>query len=457
MKNFRLLLNQNGLSLVQSLIAVAVTAGAATMGMRVMDNLSTQTKMVEKRSAISSVMNEINTHLQSKAVCASNLNSALLNQPHNGLSNYTSNYLTVSVNEFYGAQGRVVISKNDSFGTQELFEVDDIQIRLNQVAAAADAAYTHSAAGQVRITFKTCRKGLTNCDESKKMTITKIAPLPNVNLIADSTIFTSFDCASGQDGLLEQAGLDSNDKLTRLVNAVNNRYTLMEQDYINKLNNSLEQNCNLKAKQMQSTGTAGDVDPTQCGNMKVTVSTATLIALSETGNNKTKTIPDSMVPGTLVVSLVAGGGGGGGCGGGKKGAGGKAGGKKTVTAELNVEPGSTVSWSLGGGGNSPACDPGGSGGTTTVNIDGQIYSIGGGSGGSKKCGGDCWSGSGQSVSFMGTTYKGGVYKENSSGQGGQRGAGGAGGEKTTVDTRSGGDGGAGLVHIKYDTYVVQDT
>ena len=350
MKNFRLLLNQNGLSLVQSLIAVAVTAGAATMGMRVMDNLSTQTKMVEKRSAISSVMNEINTHLQSKAVCASNLNSALLNQPHNGLSNYTSNYLTVSVNEFYGAQGRVVISKNDSFGTQELFEVDDIQIRLNQVAAAADAAYTHSAAGQVRITFKTCRKGLTNCDESKKMTITKIAPLPNVNLIADSTIFTSFDCASGQDGLLEQAGLDSNDKLTRLVNAVNNRYTLMEQDYINKLNNSLEQNCNLKAKQMQSTGTAGDVDPTQCGNMKVTVSTATLIALSETGNNKTKTIPDSMVPGTLVVSLVAGGGGGGGGDRDEPGGGGSAGNILENFSMSSVQPGQSCTFTTGAGG-----------------------------------------------------------------------------------------------------------
>lgn len=449
----RLLNSQNGFTLLQSLVAVALTSGAALMGARVLETLNQGQKMVEKRGAINAVMNEIQTHLQSKAVCAANLNNALLNKPHNGLSNYDSNFLSVSVDEFYGAQGRVVISKNDTVGTQELFGIQDIQIRLNKVSAASDAAYTHSAAGQVLVTFQTCRKGLKTCENSKKLSINKTAPLPNVNLVADSTVFTSFDCASGQDGLLDQANLDTNDKLQNLVDVLNSSFQSMESDYITKLNEAREQLCDLKAQQMQIDGLSGTVDATNCGSMSISIVTKDLVSLTENtgGRDVIKILPETMIPGSLIVSMIAAGGGGGGGDRDEPGKGGQPGDALANFSMPTVKPGDNCKYRTGVGGSSgdgaASAKSGGKGGNTQLNCGGLYKVVTGGAGGA----GEKHSGQNGQKGFDGwlggIQYLGGAGgPRRGNGKVGAYGAGGGGGGDRWGE---GGIGGRGALWIRY--------
>lgn len=411
----RILKNENGVSIVQVLIAAAMMGGLALVMGKLGQNQAKMQRGAMQSSDLLEFKTRMNKLLASTEFCNKNLAgktytlNANLNPsgPKQTLSQLLDKDDNVVVND-----SNKPIAPNVTISAINIYRVNENELRM-QIEIDKDAAITKKVSfGASSITQNFTIDGVFTGDTL-------------------DSCYSDFQGAAAASCAALNGTMDSSGKC-------------VDTDLHKEI-------CAIKIEKAMEDGILGEI--TGC-NKKLVKSSSPYKSLKT--SNGSINLSSDYIPGTLVVNLL-GGGGGGGCGGGKKGAGGKAGGKKTVTAELNVEPGSTVSWSLGGGGNSPACDPGGSGGTTTVNIDGQIYSIGGGSGGSKKCGGDCWSGSGQSVSFMGTTYKGGVYKENSSGQGGQRGAGGAGGEKTTVDTRSGGDGGAGLVHIKYDTYVVQDT
>lgn len=267
MSFFKQLHNEQGVTLVEALLGMTIMVGAATLGMRVMENLQTQTKMVEKNSAIMSLMSEISTHVQSKNVCSSNLTSAFTGS---GAAYSTSGSFTVggqlsaSIPILYGVQGRIVAQQGSTIGTQELFDIEDISILLNQISAATDAAYTHSAQGIIRLTFSTCKKGLTNCDASKKITRTKSVTIPNVNVVSSAGSFT-FECSSGQDGLLDQASTDTDEKLDKVLCAVNTSFNSMNQ----QLNESNEKFCDFKANYMIENGESGSVDSSLCGTMSV--------------------------------------------------------------------------------------------------------------------------------------------------------------------------------------------
>ena len=166
-------------------------------------------------------------------------------------------------------------------------------------------------------------------------------------------------------------------------------------------------------------------------------------------------LPSSYVEGSLEAWII-GGGGGGGCGGGSKGAGGRKGSSKHITKTnfASAKSGNTITYQIGGGGDSRACHSGGTGGTTKIKLKtNPWFSAGGGGGGDKKCGGNCWSGNGENViGFSAKFYNwyGGTYHENQQGEGGGGyGTGGAGGEKTTADKRSGGNGSKGAVYFQY--------
>jgi hypothetical protein len=267
MNFFKQLHNEQGVTLVEALLGMTIMVGAATLGMRVMENLQTQTKMVEKNSAIMSLMSEISTHVQSKNVCSSNLTSAFTGS---GAAYSTSGSFTVggqlsaSIPILYGVQGRIVAQQGSTIGTQELFDIEDISILLNQISAATDAAYTHSAQGIIRLTFSTCKKGLTNCDASKKITRTKSVTIPNVNVVSSAGSFT-FECSSGQDGLLDQASTDTDEKLDKVLCAVNTSFNSMNQ----QLNESNEKFCDFKANYMIENNQSGSVDSSLCGTMSV--------------------------------------------------------------------------------------------------------------------------------------------------------------------------------------------
>lgn len=255
------------MTLVEALLGMTIMVGAATLGMRVMENLQTQTKMVEKNSAIMSLMSEISTHVQSKNVCSSNLTSAFSGSgaAYSTSGSFTvGGELTASIPILYGVQGRIVAQQGSTIGTQELFDIEDISILLNQISAATDAAYTHSAQGIIRLTFSTCKKGLTNCDASKKITRTKSVTIPNVNVVSSAGSFT-FECSSGQDGLLDQASTDTDEKLDKVLCAVNTSFNSMNQ----QLNASNEKFCDFKADYMIENGESGSVDSSLCGTMSV--------------------------------------------------------------------------------------------------------------------------------------------------------------------------------------------
>lgn len=479
-------LNQNGMSLMETVIAMGMMGALAVGTMRVLEMGQKGSRKNELRAVASQLTGQISDYMKSKYACGDNLTTALFGQTIQTSSegmNYLEGDLPALVMIRRNENGQPVLDENgdevqrviieesrlDSEGRQMarpdgLF-VDDIKVVFENVLDDEEGSdWDLRGNGRIFVRMSYCPNGGVRCEPEKRRSLDKAIPLTEVlaryydrNSNGEKLVTGDLKralCSTGQDGILAEA--------RAMVDEV-----------------KLEM-CNLI---LTDAAANGNTSETECG--KIISFENAQIKQYETGDyslnlpgkvNLKECQLSGLVPGSLSVVLSGGGGGGGGSDVNDAGYGGKAGIFKQEDVP-NAPVGGACAYRVGAGGAAGAKDGnwnsshtnkrGGIGGTSRFECpsSGVLISAAGGSGGGFKE--KNHGGHGENSPFYaylrGQEGGGGRRGDNGAAHSGEDaepgvlgGGGGGGGEATAMERRSyAADGGDGAVEIYYKRFIAK--
>lgn len=455
--------NQRGVSLIEALIGISITAAAGVAYMTHTQTVAKNEAKQKVRASIDILNAQAVDYLKSRDVCNENISKAFANVPLNGTNvNGDQDYKALKNKGFKDAQG--VVQSKSIFTVGDVYDggkvhVSDVSYKLSELVSINQQSSPWTKTGKIKIAveLETCKDGGPVVFKSDNGVIQERCPA-NMRQKQAKTFekFAAFKTnASGmiENFILREKILQPNGTWQWVP--VGERKNLACADSQDALVEAAAQYTDIKVciNELKMMMLAGKLGMTECG-----------IELGATEKAKEYTsgtsipLPTGYMPNSLVAELLGAGGGGGsggGSGDGQSGRGGKAGSYvKQILA--NAQAQCTLTIGVGGAaGTGGRGGNGGNGGESRLSCgDATPIVAAGGAGGEARGNGQNNCGTAGDNSPKGAGSGGNCRKSGNSQPGGIGAGGGGGGESGRYE--NGKAGGGGWAKLSWKTYTIND-